>query len=282
MYHFVMRRIRWASLAPRPDGCHVARSHYTPGRNLGSHAHDFAEICWVEAGELVHDSPQRRDRMGPGAAVLIRPEHSHGLRGGPRGTRLVNIAIDAGMLARLEERYADAAWPWHAAADGGPRVATLSPADLAAVGRRFEDFARIDDDPLGRDAFLCDLLQRLRPERQVVRWPGAPPWLADALAACAEPPHLAEGLPALARFAGRSREHCARVMRRDCGISPSAAIRDLRLRHAERELSLGEATVSTIAAQCGYANRTRFTHLFEQRYGCTPGVYRRRARLASG
>lgn len=267
---------------PRPDGCHVARSWYQPSGFHGSHGHDFAEVCWVERGELVHDTPQRRDRMGPGATVLIRPEHHHTLRGGPDGTQLVNIALSADSLAELEARYASPRWPWAAAEDGGPRVAALSPADLTAVTRRFERFAASDADPLVRDAFLCDLLQRLQPPAETSPWPDAPPWLGEALAACAEPPHLSEGLPALVRLAGRSREHCARSLRASCGISPSEALRELRLRHAERELSLGERSVAEIAARCGYANRTRFTQLFEQRYGCTPGAYRRRARLASG
>jgi AraC family cel operon transcriptional repressor len=277
-----MTQIRWQSLAPRPDGCHVARSHYAPNRSMGSHGHDFAEICWIEAGELIHDSPQRRDRLTPGGVVLIRPEHHHGLRAGPHGTRLVNIAISAGMLASLEARYGGKAWPWFPSADGGPQVRQLSTADLTAIGRRFDTFARGGEDPLARDAFLCDLLQRLCPRDHENPWNAAPPWLAQALAHCAEPPLLAEGLPALVRLTGRSREHVSRVLRQTCGLSPSAALRELRLRHAERELSLGQSTVGAIAASCGYANRSRFTRLFEQRWGCSPGAYRRRARLASG
>jgi len=277
-----MKRIRWASLAARGDGCHVARSHYPPHRAPFGHGHDFAELCWIERGELVQDVPQRRDRLGPGGATLIRPDHIHTLSAGPRGVSLVNIAISAAHLGELEARYAGPGWPWHAAVDGGPAVHRMDAADLAEVTRRFESFARAGDDPLGRDAFLLDLLRRLRPGQHDPRWSDAPTWLAEALTRLAEPPLLGEGLAALPRLTGRSREHCSRTIRACCGRSAAEVVRDLRLEWAERALRLGQEPVGAIIEDCGYTNRTSFTRRFEERFGATPGAWRRQARLASG
>ncbi|MDA3961057.1 MAG: AraC family transcriptional regulator [Planctomycetota bacterium] len=276
-----MDLIRWAHLAPRADGCHVARSHYRPGSVLAMHDHDFAELSWIERGSLIHETPRQRRELTAGAALLVRPGHCHGLRGGSGGGRLVNIAISTTMLGELESRYAgDPAWPWASSDD--ITLFQLGPADLAAISSGFERFARTGDQPLLRDAFICDCLARLRGDDSDELWHGAPPWLAQACAACTRPPRLADGPAALAQLTGRSREHIARSLRQHCGLSPRELFVELRLRYATERLALGNEDITTIAQHCGTGNRSHFTTSFKHRYGCTPGAYRRRSRLASG
>jgi AraC family cel operon transcriptional repressor len=174
---------------------------------MAMHGHDFAEICWVESGVVVHDTPRGSRRLAVGEAVLVRPGQHHALRG--QGF-IVNVAVSAATLADLEARYGEASgWPWHAADE--PATARLDAADLAELARRVDALHAGPGDRLAREAFLIDLLARLRP-RGTGLWTDAPAWLAVALERLAEPPHLGQGLPVLVRLTGRSREHLSRTI----------------------------------------------------------------------
>jgi len=267
--------LRWADLTPLTAGCHLARSQYRAGNRMEMHGHDFAEIWWVEHGAVVQDTPRGSRRFEIGEGALVRPGHHHALHG--QGT-IVNLAMSATMLAELDARYAGGhAWPWMGGDD--PATAVLEPADVADLARRVDALHAGPGDRLACDAFVIDLLSRLRP-RGLGLWKGAPPWLAAALERLAEPPHLAQGLPALVRLTGRSREHLSRTIQATCGKRAIDVLTALRLRWAERRLAVSDDQVALIARHCGFTGRARFNRLFRQRTGMTPRAYRRACRGA--
>lgn len=275
-----MGTIRWDSLAPITAGCHVARTIYRVGHSVPMHGHDFAEVCWVESGRVREDTPRGHRELGAGEATLVGPGQHHALRQtGPGPATIVNIAISAATLDELARRYGGGAWPWRTGDE--PARARLAAGDPAELARRVDAVRAGPDDRLARDALLVDLAHRLRAgSAEVV--PGAPPWLAAALARLAEPPLLAEGLPALARLSGRSREHVSRTLRAATGRRAIDVLTGLRLRWAERRLAMSDDPVGAIAAACGFAGRARFHRLFRAHAGATPLAYRRACRGAVG
>ena len=42
------------------------------------------------------------------------------------------------------------------------------------------------------------------------------------------------------------------------------------------QLLSAETSVTAVAQSCGFDNLSYFNRLFKQKYGCTPGEYRRR------
>jgi AraC family cel operon transcriptional repressor len=272
-----MAVITWASLSPLAAGCHLARGTVRSSYHVDMHGHDFAEVFWVESGRVRHDTPRGHRELGPGDAVIVRPDHVHALRtvGSDPGI-VVNIAISAATLRELETRYRDVpGWPWRPADE--PRAARLGAADLVELPRRIEELRAGPDDALAREAFLIDLSHRLRP-RAATTWAEAPPWLAAALDRLAEPPLLSEGLPGLVRLCGRSREHVSRSIRAATGRTAHDLISELRLRWAERRLVLSDDAVGTIASACGFASRASFHGLFLKHHGRSPLAWRRASR----
>ena len=267
--------LRWSDLAPLTAGCHLSRTVYRPGGRIAMHGHGFGEIWWVEHGTITQDTPFGSRRCEAGEAFLVRPGHHHALHGA--GT-IVNLAISDATLAELESRYGDSAgWPWRSG--GEPASAHLDAADLAELARRVDALHAGPGDRLAREAFLVDLLARLRP-RGTGLWRGAPSWLAAALERLAEPPTLAQGLPALARLTGRSREHLSRTIGQCCGRRAIDVLTELRMRWAERRLAVADDAISDIARECGFSGRARFNQLFRERTGQTPVAYRRSCRGA--
>lgn len=267
-----MRQITWATLGAPDDGVHQARRRYTKGLNFSLHGHDFAEICWVESGSVVHVTDRDRQTLDTGAVVLVEPGHVHGLAATDYGGQIVNLAFPARVLADWRQRYGnDPAWPWPAAPS--PVLAHLSPRGLATCGSLVQAGVTAIG-PLARDRLLLSVLDQLR--RPTTAWAKAPAWLASALDELAnDHAALANGLPALVARCGRSREHVARVCRASCGRRAIDLVNDLRVEALARLLSQSDAPVGTLAAQVGLGSRTWCQQRFMARFGTTPAAWRR-------
>ena len=92
--------------------------------------------------------------------------------------------------------------------------------------------------------------------------------------------HFAEplDLTRLAREAGVSKFHFARLFRDRTSTTPHRHLVDLRLAAAARMLSGTDRTVGEISAACGYENAAHFGAAFRRRHGTSPGEFRRRRR----
>lgn len=80
----------------------------------------------------------------------------------------------------------------------------------------------------------------------------------------------------LARAAGRSRFQVYRLFREQYGLSPSAYLRQLRLRAARRGLAAGQPPAA-VAATTGFADQAHLTRWFRRAYGISPAQYQRNA-----
>jgi AraC-like DNA-binding protein len=81
-------------------------------------------------------------------------------------------------------------------------------------------------------------------------------------------------LDTLARDAGMSPFHFARVFRELSGTPPHAHLRRVRLAQAARRLAEG-ATVTEACYASGFANLSHFVRSFRRAYGVRPSAYRR-------
>ena len=97
-------RVNWSELDRGLGLAHIVRTTYAPGKSFPFHDHDFAEIFWIESGDMEHawgDAPKKR--LGGGDLVMIHP-HCHHALGCPRNGNsctMVNIAFPFGLLEDL-------------------------------------------------------------------------------------------------------------------------------------------------------------------------------------
>jgi len=237
------------------------------------HTHDFAEVMWVERGAFVHLVNGDRQPLVTGDVVFIRPADVHTFAG--TGFVQVNVAFDPRTLAFLEGRYfPDGRWPW--GSGELPAVHSLDRRQLARITELSRLLAEAVPTRLVLDRFLLEVLQELI---EPTASHEVPPWLRDALARLAEDQSaLAGGVPALARLAGRSREHVNRVARATTGHTATELVNDVRLTRAAADLTMTDAPIARIAAECGLPNLSHFYRLFNVRFGRTPRQLRLRRR----
>jgi AraC-like DNA-binding protein len=74
----------------------------------------------------------------------------------------------------------------------------------------------------------------------------------------------------LADEIGWSRRHFVARFRHHVGLAPKPAARILRFQHAVQLLSARNATISDVAAACGYADHSHLVRDFHDLAGCTP------------
>ena len=79
----------------------------------------------------------------------------------------------------------------------------------------------------------------------------------------------------LARLCGYAQDHFTRIFRREVGQTPGQYILERRVAVAAQKLVLGDATIETIAEECGFPDRFYFSRVFARRMGVPPGNYRK-------
>jgi len=94
--------------------------------------------------------------------------------------------------------------------------------------------------------------------------------------------NLESALPVetLAREAGLSAAHFARVFKRVTGRSPHQYLIAMRLERARMALLGGRPDLGEVAFRFGFADQAHFTRLYRRRYGITPGQTLKRERRA--
>ena len=82
-------------------------------------------------------------------------------------------------------------------------------------------------------------------------------------------------LKSLADHFGYTVAHCSRMIKENTGMNFIDILRDIRLRQAESLLRSTTFSVESISDAVGYHNSASFIKVFTQKYGMSPGVYRR-------
>ncbi len=83
------------------------------------------------------------------------------------------------------------------------------------------------------------------------------------------------GVSELAARMGLSRSQLLRKVKTSAGVSANQFIRDIRLEEATRLLKDDELTVSEIAYEVGFSSPSYFNKCFHDRYGFTPGDFKK-------
>lgn len=272
------RFLSWAEEEPGRACLHIGRHRLARGVGFIVHTHDFAEVMWIESGELVQQRNGRQEVLQTGDVLCLRPNDVHGASGGgAHGCVMVNVSFNVESVRELAARCG-ARWPWRE--DTEPLVHHLAPAarerlyawamELAAPGQRLLDL----------DCFLLDVARLLASDGPDDHAAGLPGWLRETLPTFAEPRHLRGGVLALAKLTGRGQAHLNRVIRAAQGRRATDLVNAIRLAWASAQLRMTDRDVAAIAEACGLPHLGHFYRLFEEVFGTTPARYRRAARGA--
>lgn len=262
-------RLRWHTIVPSGDAFHVARIWKTPDSPTPLHTHDFAEVFWIDAGSGEERTPTGVRPLCAGDLVFVHPPDTHGFESAER-MQLTNVAFPRDTYDWIIARYPT---PWTSA----PRQ-RIEPPQLHRLARAADELFNAPRTRLHIERFLLNLLHLLTPSQPLALPANAPDWLRHACAEILKPHQFRQGATALARLAGRTPEHVARVMRQLLGLTPSDFVNRIRMQYAAQQLAMTDAKITDIAFDCGLTNLSYFYRLFRRQFGVTPQAYRQQQR----
>lgn len=240
------------------------------------HRHDFPEVFWVSAGAGVHRVNGAEHEIGPGSLVWMRATDAHGFVSDAEGVVVNNVALEPKWFAGFRRRHfaGDAAF-WSGSGTL-PEHRRLATGQVERLGAELAELGTGGGGARAAERFLLNLLHVCAGEPLAGSGRDVPAWLEPALRAWAEPAEWAGGTRALARLAGRSEEHVARVVRAATSRSPTDLLNAHRMRHAAHLLAATDRKVVDVALECGFSSLGHFYTMFQRHYGHAPAEYRRR------
>jgi AraC-like DNA-binding protein/mannose-6-phosphate isomerase-like protein (cupin superfamily) len=264
--------------------CRLGASLLCGPRAFPVHGHDFPEVFWIVRGRGIHQINGEQVPLQPGMLVCIRPTDVHGFISDESGVLIYNVAIRPSLLRQTKRRYFPHADTfWNLCAGKIPHHGQISREQITELNKAFDQLSASDCSTFHGERFLLNLLflihSKQQPEAATVAagLPDLPDWLAGALRRWMEDPeNFVKGTPSLAKMAGRSPEHVARVLRQSTGKSPTDWLNEARMGYAAKQLHLSNRTILDIAMDCGFNSLGHFYAIFQKAHGCSPRSYRLR------
>lgn len=268
--------------APRfRDSARYWRSPLLPGADMltaeyceqsfAPHWHDAYTVPVIEAGAEAYDYRGAHHVAEAGSVPVINPGEIHtGSRGIEAGWRYRVLYVPIDYIQQLADEIAAQRQPlpWF-------RDAPIQDLDVAARIARAHRLLEAGGDALAAETAVVDALSTLV-VRHARSQSGAAATAADhprvalmkaRLAAdLTEPLTLSE----VAREAGLSPFHAARLFTRATGLPPHAWRNQVRLHRALAPLRAG-VPVTDVAAASGFADQSHFTRHFKRMFGVPPG-----------
>ncbi|MDB6095263.1 MAG: AraC family transcriptional regulator [Verrucomicrobia bacterium] len=257
------------------ESYHFAQTELTSGNAVNYHDHDFHELFWIARGTGQHLLNGRTVPLQAGRMFLIRPEDRHHVTGSDAAPlRILNLAFPTRRWAEVRRRYfprerdpyahapADRAWPLDARAH--PALEQWAER-LSAAGRP----------RVVLDGFLMELPGLLHQPMRGAKI--VPEWLEAARSRMTGPEQFAGGTLALAKLAGRSPSHVARMAVSSLGQTPTEIVNTARMDYSARQLGETSRPIMDIALDCGLTNLSHFYALFRRRFGVSPRKFRLQA-----
>jgi AraC-like DNA-binding protein len=229
-------------------------------------------VGFVERGDFEVVTERRSDHFSPGMVFVAPPGLRFRCRHAEEFPTDVCLSLEFSDPAAAGEVGATARGP---ALRGTNRLAYARLRLLSAAGSRH--------DPLAFESGAVELLAAVAEARGAARArlfrPEQLAWHARRVDRARQmlEEHYAEPMPLsrLAREAGMSLFHFARVFRELTGCSPHRHLTRIRLHHARRLLAAGRSVTET-CYDVGFSNLSHFTRQFRRAFGAPPSRLRPR------
>ena len=245
------------------------------------HGHAFAELVIVTGGTGMHAVENLRYPLSPGDIFVISGRRRHAYYDVQK-LRLINVVIHSDFMKSHRKELVQSSGGKRLLGDAFQRSRSLSPEELGVCLRIIErikqELARFQDGSiLMQKALLLELLVTVSRLAENPATAEDLRMVSIGKALSLLELHYAEdiGLSQMARAACMSLRSFQRHFKNTTGVSPTQYLRRHRIASCCRLLRETNASVQSIAADCGIPDPIYFCRLFRRMTGTTPGAFRR-------
>lgn len=277
--------IRWNAgrqpfLIPSGGAVH---HHSMPEAGSAEHSHEFGEIVFILSGNVVHQVNGEAILMQSNSLVFVRPNDVHGFRPGPEKEpcELLLLSFDLDFFITVSAYLENDAFLQEYTAGVLPSCFTVSEREMNELSLMLLELNSEGMTPILQKIRFKVILLNLFTNfflHRLSTGAVAPVWFEQLCEKMRKPENFIAGLKRMQKLSGYTPEHLCKVFRKCRRQSPTEFINELRINHAAKLLAETDRGVGEIALDLNFQSLSRFYHLFQKHYSCTPVEYRRRAR----
>jgi AraC-like DNA-binding protein len=253
--HSFGSELRWCQL----DGIRISETLMPRRLELGEHAHEAGQICFILEGEYRERASDGDHRLYPGALQFHAPGESHSNIFSSESdvlTLLISIDSDRWLHVSAQRPVTPNAILKDCNNEIRRELGRIDDAKRAAL----EAWAMLSLSALARRADHIDCREPL--------------WLREAVALINQRATQPISLSIVATAVGVHRATLAAGFRQFKNTSVGEYIREQRVRCVIRELVNSKAPLCEIATQCGFHDQAHMGLVFRKAVGMSPGLYR--------
>jgi len=226
----------------------VTEARYAPGMRQARHCHDYSNITIVLAGKIEEATDFGEYCAHAGSVVSKGTGCEHEDRVGGFGAKTLSIRFhgDSPLLPGT--------WSW------------LDTPDVVRRALAVHRAATVDE----RDRAVVALIGVVAARQPAAR----PRWIDEVITRIERDYFRPIAFGRIASQAGLHPVYAARAFRMHTGMSMSAYLQGVRLRHARLALSSSRRSIAAIAAECGFADASHLCRTFSRSLDTTPRKYR--------
>ena len=250
--------------------------------NTAEHQHLFYELIYTFSGTMVHAVNGTRQYLEPNSLLLIRPNDVHSIGSiNTRPYKYYNIMISLQEMDALFQFFGTAMKESLLSSDLPP-VITLSHEKGQSFLQSLDTFTtNVYPNEMFKNSnrlFLSHVLYLFFVSDNFKSKSVSPQWFNDMLIKMQQKENFAEGLSALQRLSNRNQAYLRSAFKRYMNCTPITYINSIRLNYGEYILRTTDLPIVEIIFDCGFNNTSHFNHLFKERFGYSPSVYRKISR----
>ena len=250
------------------------------------HWHRCFELFYIESGAVEYHTPHGQRLFRAGSGGLVNSNVLHSTRCTVAGTTERLHLFEPELLAGIPGGTVEQRYIAPLLAEGAPELLALSPEEPAqkAALERLRQSLHLDETAFGYELELQALLAQVWVQllRSLAQRPLAVQGKADPAAEKVKRmmqylrSHYAEkiAMADVAAAAFCSERECYRSFRNCLHQTPTEYLRHLRLQAACRQLLETNASMTTVAQNCGFGSSSYLGTQFQREFGCTPSQYR--------
>lgn len=246
------------------------------------HSHDFYELFMVNRGSAVHRVNSATQRVEKGTIVFVRPDDVHAYDQMSQDFEIINMLVSISTVREVFQYLGESFDSARLTEPVLPVARRLLPNDYATIIVQLEQLVLAGhrlgprSEAVFRFTLMSIIFHCFAPAPRNVR-PNMPDWLRGLCLEMMKRDNFIEGVPALRRLANSSAEHLARTFRRYLGTTPTEFVNNLRLEYAARTIASTKTKIVDICESAGFDSLSHFYHLFREKYGVPPNMFRKRA-----
>jgi len=254
---------------------HLARVTLRSKGDIEMHTHDYAEIFWIEEGEGYHLINGEKVKIFPGYLCTLRPEDKHTFiaKSTAKGLTITNLAFKSTTLDYYRDRYFPETNLYFWSKSHLPFSFRIPAEELSLLCRKADQVINQSRGNIQLDRLLLFIFEIIEPSHKSYD-NEMPYWLQSALENYNSPAVFIQGIEGFLSLTNKSIDHTNRIIKKYTGKTLTETINLSKIKYAARLLIMTDASVKTIASDCGYGNMGYFYRVFKAHYKMSPKDYR--------